>query len=147
MGNGGAANGLLLLPILPVAKTWQGGVIFVLVAFTFMYFGRRAGWMLSKGLLYTAPTPLAVIYCLLWGMGTALCVRYLLTWLEPHWALRWIFGYFLGAYVSSVNFGLLDESTVPPNAQGRHAMISAVPPLVYVATSIALAFAPYGQAH
>ncbi len=67
-------------------------------------------------------------------------MRGLLDWQQPGAVLRWIMGYALGAYVSVPNFGLLNESTIPEHAAGRHNLTSNLPLLAYIAMSVALAF-------
>lgn len=119
---------------------------FFFIAFGFMYIGRKLGWALSRAVLYTMPIPASILICVLWGVAIAAAIRGLIILLEPIFILRWIMGYALGAYVAIPNFGLLDESTIPHHAQRRHLLISLLPSLAYIASSLALAFLlPYLQ--
>ncbi len=113
---------------------------FFFIALGFMYFGRKLGWALSRAALYTAPLAASIVLCVLWGVAIAAAIRGLITLSDPGLVLRWIMGYALGSYVAIPNFGLLYESTIPPQAQRRHLLISSVPLLVYIASSLALGY-------
>ncbi len=116
-------------------------MVFVIISFIGMYFGRKVGWWLSRKILYLGPVPLAVICCVGWGMFVALAIRYLIDIYEPFWLLRWIFGYALGWYVSIPNYGLLMESTIPDEARPRHFLIFTLPSTLYLICTAALAIA------
>jgi len=113
---------------------------FFFIAFGFMYIGRKLGWTLSKYALYTAPITGSIVLCVVWGAVVAAAMCGLIDWQQPGIILRWIMGYALGAYIAVPNFGLLAESSIPAHAQNRHALISTLPLLVYVASSVAIAF-------
>jgi hypothetical protein len=113
---------------------------FAFLAVVFLIVGRKTGWFVSRAFLYTVSSPVAVVLCIAWGGGTAFLMRILLNYGEPNVYLRWIMGYFLGAYVAVPNFGLIAESTIPPEGQNRHLVVSQLPLLVYIALSVALAF-------
>ena len=114
-------------------------MLFLFAALLLMYFGRKLGWRLSRTLLYRAPLALTMFLCALWGCAVALTIYALINWQHPGPVLRWVAGYFLGAYVAVPNFGLVNERTIPQEAQGRHQAISLVPLLVYTASSWAFA--------
>jgi hypothetical protein len=119
---------------------------FFFIAFGFMFVGRKLGWALSRAVLYSAPIAVSILLCVLWGAAIAATIRGLINLLNPGFVLRWIMGYALGLYVAIPNFGLLDESTIPHHAQGRHLLISLLPSLVYIALSLAITFLrPYLQ--
>lgn len=113
---------------------------FVLLAFMCMYVGRKLGWWLSRSFLYSATTPVAVFACVIWGCLVALMIRGLISWQQPHWILKIIFGFALGAYVAIPNFGLVMESTIPDNTMPRHQLISNVPLLTFIVASVGLVF-------
>jgi hypothetical protein len=113
-------------------------MIFFIITFIFLYIGRRLGWFLSKSFLYTTPTLFSVILCVLWGVVVAICIRGLIDSLQPNLILRWFMGYALGCYVSIPNFGLLNESSIPPEGQSRHFMIYSLPMFVYIASLLVL---------
>lgn len=118
---------------------------FFFLTLLFMYIGRKLGWSLSRSVLYTAPVAAAVVLALALGVLVAFGMRGLLNWQQPGAVLRWIMGYALGAYVSIPNYGLLVPSSIPEAEVPRHNLISSVPELSYLATTIALAFfVPYG---
>lgn len=100
---------------------------FALLAFTFMVIGRRFGWALSRVVLYSCPTTLAVLGTMCWGLLIAVGMRALLDWQQPTVMLRWGLGYALGAYVSIPNLGLLQESSIPPEDRPRHQLIGQAP--------------------
>ena len=114
-------------------------MIFFLCALTFMYLGRKIGWAISKP-LYFAPVIGVLLFSLFWGAAVAGAIRGLIIWQDPGSILRWIMGYALGAYVSIPNYGLLSESSIPPEAMSRHLMLKTVPFVSYIAISIILAF-------
>jgi hypothetical protein len=113
---------------------------FVIIAILGMYVGRRLGWVLSRGILYSSPPAIFVIFCVLWGCLVAYLTHLHIVWLHPHWILKCIFGFALGAYVSIPNFGLVDESTIPSHAFKRHELASAIPLWTYILLSIGFAF-------
>jgi hypothetical protein len=115
-------------------------VIFSLIAITGMYVGRKIGWALSRAFLYSGKTGPAVVACIVWGVLIAALIRALIVWQQPHWALKYLLGFALGAYVAVPNFGLVAESTIPPHAIKRHELISMLPLWVYILASVVLAF-------
>jgi hypothetical protein len=118
----------------------RGSIAFALFAVVLMYFGRRVGWLLSRASLYLHPLPVIIVECIIWGVFVAYLVHLLISWQQPHWLIRWVLGYALGAYVAVPNYGLLVESSIPDHAQPRHLTISNLPLLAYVASSILFAY-------
>jgi hypothetical protein len=113
---------------------------FAIICILGLIVGRKLGWALSKAWLYTARSDTRVIaVCVAWGLWIALGVRVLILWQQPHWALKYILGYGVGAYIASPNFGLISESTIPPDAQRRHSIIGTVPVVAYILASVLLA--------
>jgi hypothetical protein len=118
-------------------------VVFFSLALVLMLVGRRLGWALSKP-LYSAPLFLVVLVSLIWGAIVAGAIRELVVWQQPSTLLRWVMGYALGGYVAILNYGLLDESSVPDEVLSRHVALKAVPTVTYVASSLALAWIRLG---
>jgi hypothetical protein len=114
-------------------------MVFFFSTLAFLYAGRKLGWACSRR-LYSASLSAVVTFGLLWGAAVAGSIRGLVLWQEPGAMLRWVMGYALGAYVAIPNFGLLDETTVPPEATPCHVLLKAVPLAVYLACLMALAF-------
>jgi hypothetical protein len=56
--------------------------------------------------------------------------------------MKWFVGYGIGTYLAFVNYGLLNEDTIPPEALGRHAIIETAPVITFVVVSIVLAWIP-----
>ena len=110
---------------------------FVFAAFAFMMVGRKIGWAVSKGFLYTAPTVVSFVGAVVWGIAVGWCMSGLIRWQHPNVIFKWILGFGLAAYVAIPNFGLLDESTIPEWEQKRHAMITWVPLIAYIITEFA----------
>jgi hypothetical protein len=110
---------------------------FALAAVVFMYLGRRFGWGLSKAVLYTFPLVFALVVAIGWGIGIGFAMSGMIGWLQPGVILRWILGFGLAAYVAVPNFGLLDESTIPIDAQARHTLVSFLPLIAYIITEFA----------
>jgi hypothetical protein len=115
-------------------------MVFVLIALVGMYSGRRLGWMLSRAILYSAPAAIVIVACIIWGALVAYSIHLLVGWQHPHWILKGIFGFALGAYVSIPNFGLVAESTIPPHAMKRHQLISFLPLWFFILSSVAFAY-------
>lgn len=111
---------------------------FFLATIVFTQIARRTGWWTSKRFLYTVPAPLAVTSCLMWGGIVAASMHLLIVWLNPHWMLKWIFGYAQGAYASVPNFGLIADATVPPEAMRRHLMVSYLPLASFIVHAVLL---------
>ena len=114
-------------------------MIFSLIAITGMYLGRKIGWAFSRAFLYSGKTGPALVACIVWGALIAALIRVLIVWQQPHWILKYLLGFALGAYVAVPNFGLVAESTIPPHAAKRHELISMLPLWVYILASVALA--------
>jgi hypothetical protein len=122
-------------------------MLFVLIALLFMYVGRKLGWMLSRAVLYSAPTGVVVSLSIGWGVLVAFAIRELLNWQQPGLVLRWLFGYWCGGYVAVPDFGLFSPPTMPQEAQSRHHVIVSASSIAFIAVSVALAYAmPYPSA-
>jgi hypothetical protein len=130
-------NALLVTIALWVGR---GSVAFVLFAIVLMYLGRKIGWWLSRASLYVHPLPLILLECIVWGALVAYVVHLLVGWQQPHWLVRWIFGYGVGSYVSSPSYGLLVDSSIPEHAYPRHITIMNLPFAVFIGCSILLAY-------
>lgn len=115
-------------------------VIFVVLSLVFMYIGRRIGWAVSKNVLYLSRIPLIITLCLLWGVAVAYAIHALIVWQHPNIILKIIFGFMLGAYVAIPNYGLIAESTIPPDALPKHNLISMLPMWTYILASAAFAW-------
>jgi len=115
-------------------------MIFVLSAIAFMYFGRKLGWAVSKNILYVSPVSIVFAVCLFWGAGVACGVHALIALMAPNIVLKIILGFLLGAYIAIPNFGLIAESTIPPENMLKHHLISMLPLWIYIFASIALAW-------
>jgi hypothetical protein len=123
-----------------LAKKKKLPVIFSLIAITGMYVGRKIGWAMSRAFLYSSKTGTTVIGCIVWGVLIAALIRGLIVWQQPHWILKYILGFALGAYVAVPNYGLVAEPTIPPHAIKRHELISLLPLWIYILASVAFAF-------
>jgi hypothetical protein len=104
-----------------------------------MYFGRRLGWFLSKVLLYPAPLFIGILFCLAWGVFFAFVTRWIIEWRHVGIIIKVIL-YGAGAYVAIPNYGLFDESSIPPEHLRKHLTIQAVPTVAYIAASVVFAF-------
>lgn len=113
-------------------------MVFFFIAIIFMYIGRKIGWAISKGALYTTSTGTAIVACVIWGCAVALSIFGLIRWQEPNIILKIIMGYALGGYVAVPNFGLVNQATIPEQGMSRHRLISSVPFITYTITSAAL---------
>ena len=133
---------LLMTGFLALIAFWlgKGPIAFVLFSIILLYLGRRLGWGLSKNVLYSSPVALALVLCLLWGVAVASAIHALIAWHHPNLVLKIIFGFMLGGYVAIPNYGLVAESTIPPEAMPKHNLISILPLCVYILVSIAFAW-------
>jgi len=116
----------------------KNNIEFFFISFVFMVVGRKVGWSLSKLIFYPALAVISFINLIGWCVAVAWGMDALIGWLHPNVVLKWILGFGLAAYVAVPNYGLLQESSIPDDKQMRHAMISWVSLIVYVATEIAL---------
>ncbi len=114
-------------------------ILFLGLTLAGIWAGRRAGWALSKGILYPSPLLVAMLVCIAWGLIVAYLLRIGIVQLEPHVVVR-ILGYGAGSYVSTLNFGLFRESTIPPADLARHKAITSVPFITFIVISLYLAF-------
>jgi hypothetical protein len=103
------------------------------------WIGRKIGWAISRGLLYSTNVAVCFVVCVIWGLGTAYALRVFMLATNPGLLLK-IFGYGGGAYVSIPNYGLLNESTIPETEMPRHVLIKGVPFLVFIVASVVFAF-------
>jgi hypothetical protein len=131
---------LTVLLVVAALCVGRGQIAFTLFCIAILYAGRRIGWRLSRASLYLHPLPFVIFECFFWGALIAYLVHTLIAAHHPHWLLRWVFGYGIGFYVSSPNYGLLLESSIPDHAFAWHYTIMYVPPAVFVLCSIALAY-------
>jgi hypothetical protein len=115
-------------------------MIFVLISLLSLVPFRRLGWFISKNLLYWVPNLLTVPVCLLWGAFIAYLLHLLIGWQNPGLVVKIIFGYLLAAYLSIPDYGLFNESTMPPSAVVKNTTISFSSLGSYIAASIILAF-------
>jgi hypothetical protein len=115
-------------------------MVFVIVTVVCSYFGRRLGWALSRHFLCFAPVISVIVASIIWGGLVALLMHGLIVWQHPHWILKWIFGFAQGAYVSVPNFGLIAESTIPEHAMPKHELISIVPLVAFIISSVLFAY-------
>src|SRR5260221_34753 len=113
---------------------------FVIIALVGMYPGRRFGWLLSRAVLYSASSAVVIAACIIWGALVAYLIHLLIGWQHPHWILKAIFGFALGCYVAIPNYGLLDESTIPPEAMKTHELISLLPFWIFIFSSVGFAY-------
>jgi hypothetical protein len=116
------------------------GMKFFFLALLFMFIGRKAGWALSKNILYSASFIVAIALCLIWGCGIALLMQYLINWHQPSLFLKIIMGYALGGYIAIPNFGLILESSIPASEKPRHSLVSVVPLISYIVLMVILGF-------
>jgi hypothetical protein len=93
---------------------------------------RKIGWMFSP-FLYKTNFVICIIILTAWGVGVGFIIGTLDWNFKPHILLKIIFGFFEGLYLSSPNFGMLNESTIPWEAQKRHNLISYYPQAVFAA--------------
>lgn len=118
----------------------MNSLIFVGLAFVFMYIGRKTGWALSKAVLYPSHVAVTALLCIGWGIAVAYAIHALIAWQHPNIIVKIIFGFLLGAYVATPNYGLVAEFSIPPHAMPKHKMIFTLPFFVYIASSIAFAW-------
>jgi hypothetical protein len=91
---------------------------------------RKIGWMFSP-FFYKTNILICIIFLTFWGVGVGLLVGSLDWNFKPNIVLTIIFGFFEGLYLSCPNFGMLDESTIPWEAQNRHKLILYYPQVVF----------------
>src|SRR5260370_42439092 len=97
-------------------------VVFIVLAFVYMYIGRKIGWVLSRNILYSASAGVTALLCVGWGVTVASCIHALIALLDPNIMVKVIFGFLLGAYVAIPNYGVVAESSIPLRAMPKHNM-------------------------
>ena len=112
---------------------------FFIVVMTGMFCCRKLGWTFSRGFLYAVTAPKAVSFCILWGGLMAFSLRLAINTFHPGIVLK-VIGFGAGAYAAIPNYGLISESTIPPEGVSRHNLLKAVPWWTFIGISIALAF-------
>lgn len=104
---------------------------------------RKKNWLgIVKAILYFGPLFVVVPLCLLWGAAVALLLHYGFKAFHPGLVVK-IFAYGAGAYVSTPNFGLFAEGTIPPEAQARHQLITSLPFVTFLVAAVVLAYAHF----
>ncbi len=127
----------------PSYLAWRlspGSVAFAIFGIVFSICGRQLGWKLSRASLYGDSMPVVMMEVVVWGALVAFAMNRLIVWQQPNVAVRWIFGFIVGAYVSFPNYGLFLESTIPPDVRPRHEIVSIVPFIAYIVCSILFVF-------
>ena len=112
---------------------------FFLTCVAGLFIGRRIGWFLSRALLYRAPRPILFAVSVLWGGLIAWLLSIAMGRLHPGLILK-VLGFGAGAYVSIPNYGLFREETMPMELLPRHVLVSNVPLVAFILTSIGIAF-------
>lgn len=118
----------------------MNSLLFVVLAFIFMYIGRKIGWALSRSILYPAHAGISALVCVGWGVAVGYGVHALISWQHPNIIVKVIFGFLLGAYVAVPSFGLVVESSISQQAMPKHNMTFTLPVFVYIATLFVLAW-------
>jgi hypothetical protein len=113
---------------------------FFLAAIFGMFLGRKLGWFFTRSALYPSPDLVAAILSIGWGILIAMLMTALIRWLHPYWIIKFIFGYFLGAYVAVPNYGLLRRDTAPDHARIKDNLISILSMWAYIILVAILAF-------
>jgi hypothetical protein len=103
---------------------------------------RKIGWIFSP-FLYKVNIVLCIIILTTWGLSVGLIVGALDWKLQPNIVLKILFGFLEGLYLSSPNFGLLNESTIPLEAEKRHKIISHYPQVVFTVIVLFLFYTNY----
>src|SRR6266542_3522601 len=60
----------------------MNSVIFIVLAFVYMYIGRKIGWVLSRNILYSASAGVTALLCVGWGIAVGSCIHALLAWMH-----------------------------------------------------------------
>jgi hypothetical protein len=103
------------------------------------WIGRKAGWAISRSLLYPSSWAVCVIVCVAWSVGLAYGLRLFILATHPGLLLK-IYGYGAGAYISIPNYGLLMESSIPDYVRPRHDFLRGVPSILFIVASLVFAF-------
>jgi hypothetical protein len=112
-------------------------VVFSIIIVLLLWPVRKIGWMLSS-FLYHANSVLCIMLLTVWGGGVGFLVGILDWKFRPHIVFKIIFGFFGGLYLSCPNFGMLNEATIPWDAQWRHKLIAHYPKLLFAVTVLAM---------
>ena len=61
---------------------------FVLIELVGMYIGRKAGWALSRAVLYSAPFLITLVILCCWVQLVAYLIHVSIAIYQPHWCLN-----------------------------------------------------------
>ena len=114
-------------------------MLFFIIVFVCQLIGRKIGWTLSRAILYAAPMAVTATICVIWGVGLAFAYRLLVVHFHPGIILK-VLGYGSIAYVSVLNYGLINESTIPEDKLPIHHLIGSVPVFAFIIASIVFGF-------
>ena len=93
---------------------------------------RKIGWIFSP-FLYKTNIIICIILLSFWGVIIGILVG-ILDWnFKPNIILKIIFGFFEGLYLSSPNYGLVIESSIPLEVLKRHKLISHFAQAIFTA--------------
>jgi len=115
---------------------------FVAISLVAFSAGRKIGWFLSKYLFFPAPTPLLIVFLVVYGGMVAMAVDIAINHFMPATTVKWIFGYGAGLYVAVPHYGLFHEDDVPPWLRLRHLLMDILPALAFVGFALLFAFGP-----
>ena len=117
---------------------YMNSLYFTLITFSYMYFGRKIGWILSRSILYNPKTSnlITIVICIVFGFFASMLIHLLIILEQPNIIIKIIFGYLLGAYVSIPNFGLVDTSTIPEDKLHHHSLIGNSSLISYIISLI-----------
>src|SRR5580658_3748212 len=115
--------------------------MFVVIVIVSSLLLRPFAWKLCRGVFYPLRSHWVAAYGLFaWGFLLAIGLRLLIIQYQPHWAVKYLLGYGLGAYIAFINYGLFNDASIPPEARARHMLIEILPFATFVVTSIAAAW-------
>jgi len=101
---------------------------------------RRAGWALSRYVLYQVPLSVSVFGTIFWASLIAYLLHVLIRWQDPNIFVKILFAYGFGAYLSIPNFQLFALSTLPPEEVKRTAFIYSTALLSFSVLSVTFTF-------
>lgn len=111
----------------------------IIMMLVFSQVGRKIGWALSKKFVYGLEITLekALVFAFGWCVLIFVLDTMIINYFHPYWIVKWIFGYALGAYVASPNFGLVDENTIPIEYEkNKSQIVQTLPQALFIVLAI-----------
>jgi hypothetical protein len=112
-------------------------ILYIIISLILMYIIRKAGWYFSKILYFRFNNIIIVLFCLVWGYLTAVLIGYNIFKFNPEFAVKIVFGYAIGAYMSIPSYGLFNENAMDEINRRKYSLFTFTPLITYITVTLA----------